>query len=301
MGDLAWWAWLVLAAALAAAGGFALGRMGGRRVTPAGPSRAAALPVLRALAQGGVAMDVMPRDWVDAGQDAPYEPLARCVARQAGPDGLDCEVFAGSGAAPGTPVTCFFAPMRVGGRAVNAFETVIASQDFAAEPPLLTLAPPMDALSQPRRKHPRKRVSDQRFVRVRLWLARFDQSSLHFPDAQPDIRINAYEGGSVAEGSVTDISAGGLALEVPVDQAPPGLALGAAVVLKCSLFLFKQKQFKPYWYAGVVRGLGQAQGPGGTVTRIAIGFTHVGAADSSLPQGVAFTPRNGDDGTGGSA
>lgn len=301
MGDVAWWAWLVLAAALAAAGGFALGRMGGRRVAPAPDSAADALPVLRALAQGGVPMDVMPRGWVDAGEDAPYEPLARCVARRAGPDGLDCEVFAGAGAAPGTPVTCFFAPMRAGGRSVNAFETVIASQDFEAEPPLLTLAPPVEALSRPRRRHPRKRVSDQRFVRVRLWLAPFDTSSLHFPDAQPDIRINAYEGGSVAEGSVTDISAGGLALEVPAAQAPAGLALGAAVVLKCSLFLFKQKQFKPYWYAGAVRGLGQGQGPGGPVTRIAIGFTHVGAADPSLPQGVAFAPRNGNDSKGGPA
>lgn len=301
MGDLAWWASLGLVSAASAAGGYALGRLGRRSVCPARPALAAVSPALRALADGGVAIDVMPRAWLDAngaaalGEGAPYEPLARCIARTAGPDGLSCEIFASAPdmeATTGAPVTCFFTPQRLGGMQANAFETVIASVDTGQEPPRLTLGPPTELLSIPRRRHPRKRVSDQRFVRVRLWLAEAEASGIYFPDAAPHIRVNAYEGSHAEESAVTDISAGGLALEVPAAQAPATLAIGAAVVLKCSLFLFKEKQFKPYWYAGVVRGLGEAQGAHGPVRRIAIGFTHVGAADDESPQGVSWARRN---------
>lgn len=307
MGDLAWWAGLGLVAAASAAGGFALGRLHGRRVVPAQPGPERLAPALAALAAGGVELDVMPRAWLDAsgtsalGEDAPYEPLARCFARSAGPDGLICEIFASIPAletSTGAPVTCFFTPQHADARKVNAFETVIASVDTSLEPPRLTLGPPTELLSIPRRRHPRKRVSDQRFVRVRLWLAEPDVSPLYFPDAVPDIRVNAYEGNHGEESAVTDISAGGLALEVPAGQAPKGLATGAAVVLKCSLFLFREKQFKPYWYAGVVRGLGEAQGPGGAMRRIAIGFTHVGAADDKSSQGVSWARRTVDESKG---
>jgi hypothetical protein len=313
MGDMAWWASLGLVAAASALGGFALGRLGRLRLAPAKDASANVAPVdvapaLAALATGGVELDVMPRAWLDAsgasalGQDAPYKPLARCIARASGPDGLICEVFASSPeleTAVGAPVTCFFTPQRSGGGKINAFETVIASVDTSLEPPRLTLGPPTELLSIPRRRHPRKRVSDQRFVRVRLWLAEPDVSPLHFPDTAPDIRVNAYEGAHSEESAVTDISAGGLALEVPAAQAPSGLARGMAVVLKCSLFMFREKQFKPYWYAGVVRGFGEAQGPGGAaMRRIAIGFTHVGAADDKSPQGVSWARRTIDESKG---
>jgi len=307
MGDLAWWASLGLVAAASAFGGFALGRLSRRKVAPAKGVPADVAPALRALAAGGVVLDVMPRAWLDAsgasalGEDAPYEPLARCIARASGPDGLVCEIFASIPqleTATGAPVTCFFTPLRSGAGKLNAFETVIASVDTALEPPRLTLGPPTELLSIPRRRHPRKRVSDQRFVRVRLWLAEPDVSPLFFPDAAPDIRVNAYEGRQGEESAVTDISAGGLALEVPIGQAPKGLAKGTVVVLKCSLFMFREKQFKPYWYAGVVRGLGEAQGQGGALRRIAIGFTHVGAADDKSSQGVSWARRTVDESKG---
>jgi len=274
-----------------------LGRLNWRKIAPAREGGRDVAPAMQALAAEGVAVDVMPRAWLDAsgasalGEDAPYEPLARCVARSAGPDGLICEIFASVPTietAPGAPVTCFFTPQRLGDRQVNAFETVIASVDTSLEPPRLTLGPPTELLSMPRRRHPRKRVSDQRFVRVRLWLAEQGASPLYFPDAQPHVSVNAYEGSQGEENAVTNISAGGLALEVRAEQVPQGLAAGSPVVVKCSLFMFREKQFKPYWYAGVVRGLGE---PGGAMRRIAIGFTHVGSADDKSPQGVAWTER----------
>jgi len=307
MGDVAWWVSLGLVATVSAAVGFALGRVSRRRIAPATNAPVGVAPALRALAKNGVELDVMPRAWLDAsgasalGEDAPYEPLARCIARASGPDGLICEIFASIPkleTATGAPVTCFFTPLRSGVGKLNAFETVIASVDASLEPPRLTLGPPTELLSIPRRRHPRKRVSDQRFVRVRLWLAEPEVSPLFFPDAAPDIRVNAYEGSQGEESAVTDISAGGLALEVPAGQAPKGLAIGATVVLKCSLFMFREKQFKPYWYAGVVRGFGEAQGPGGAMRRIAIGFTHVGAADDKSSQGVSWARRTVDESKG---
>ncbi len=307
MGDVAMWGGLGLVAVVSAALGYALGRLKRRCVAPAQAGGKHLLPALQALAAAGVELDVMPRAWLDAngnsalGEDAPYEPLARCVARAASPDGLICEIFAsaqGLEAAPGAPVTCFFTPQRLGGRQVNAFETVIASVDTGLEPPRLTLGPPTELLSIARRRHPRKRVSDQRFVRVRLWLAEPDTTERYFPDAAPDISVNAYEGAHGQENAVTNISAGGLALEVRAEQTPDALVLGSAVVLKCSLFLFREKQFKPYWYAGEVRGLGETQGPGGTMRRIAIGFSHVGMADDSSPQGVSWARRTQDENKG---
>ncbi|MBI5519930.1 MAG: hypothetical protein HY916_07710 [Desulfovibrio sp.] len=311
MVDWSWWAGVGLACAASGLGGFVLGRLSRRSIVCAHGTAAIAGdtgPALRILAGAGTGIDVMPRAWVEV-EGMPYEPLARCAARQAGADGLSCEIFASSPAlesAVGTPVTCFFAPVRLHGKAVNAFETVIAAVDAALEPPRLVLGPPTELLNIPRRKHPRKRVSDQRFVRVRLWAAEAGKTPLHFPDSPPDIWINAYEGGREGESAVTDISAGGLAIEVRASQVPPGLGRGSQVVIKCSLFQFKEKQFKPYWYAGEVRFFGDApRGEGqpgsqpGAIRRIAIGFTHVGAPDAKSPQGVAWTERTPMDKGGG--
>jgi hypothetical protein len=82
-----------------------------------------------------------------------------------------------------------------------------------------------------------------------------------------------------------------LALEVRASLVPQALTPGSPVVLKCSLFQFREKQFKPYWYAGLVRGLSAPGGPEGKLKRIAVGFTHVGAPDDKAPQGVAWEAR----------
>jgi hypothetical protein len=217
------------------------------------------------------------------------EPLARCVPLELGPRGLTCELL--DCAAPeavhaGRSVMGFFAPITFEGRKVNAFDTEILSVESVLEPPRILLSAPTQFRSIPRRRHSRKRVSDPRFVRLRLWRADIASSTLYFPEASPDIWINAYDGRHGEENAVSDISAGGVALEIRAALVPTGLAPGAAVVLKCSLFQFRDKQFNPYWYAGVVRAITT---PTENVRRIAVAFSHVGAPHQLAPQGLVWT------------
>lgn len=298
MGEGAWWAWLALTAAAFTALGFALGRLRWRRVAPADTppdSAADILGFLKTLAAAGAPLDLLP-----AGADggAAPEPLARCLLKAAGPEGLSCELLDSAALEAGSVLSCYFAPRRLGGRKVNAFAARVADIDALAEPPRLALELPGALLDLPRRRHARKRVSDQRFVRVRLWLADWKLSRLRFAEAAPDVWVNAYDGRHGGDNAVTDISAGGLALEVRAALVPAGLAPGSPVVLKCSLFQFREKQFRPYWYAGLVRGVSdRAAG----MRRIAVAFTAVGRPDEAAAQGVAWEERPLNGSTGGPA
>jgi len=287
MGDWVLWTGGLVLAAVAATGGFLLGRSGlfSRRapVPPAGDPDDLAADLTVDLIQRAMPLDLLP--------DGVGEPLARCVPKSVGAEGLVCELLDSAALSElglGRAVTCFFAPVRQAGRKVNAFESEIVAVRGALEPPQMVLRLPQEFRSVPRRRHTRKRVSDPRFVHVRLWAADAETSRLFFPEAAPDIWINAYDGQNGGENAVTDISPGGLALEVRAGLLPPGLEPGSPVVLKCSLFQFKEKQFKPYWYAGLVRGISL---PDEKTRRIAIGFTAVGAPDQGAPQGVRWTER----------
>ena len=297
MGELVlMWFGVTLLVVLAALGGFALGRLGRAGPTPrSAPVAVAASP--QAL-MAGLIRRAAPLDLLSG---SAAEPLARCLPRSATPEGLVCELLDSAASMelrPGQAVTCVFAPVRQAGRKVNAFETEINAHHSALEPPQVVLRPPQVLLAVPRRRHARKRVSDPRFVHVRLWAADAETSRLFFPEATPDIWINAYDGQSGGENAVTDISPGGLAMEVRAALVPPGLEPGSPVVLKCSLFQFKEKQFKPYWYAGLVRGI---SAPDDKIRRIAIGFTAVGALDGKAHQGVRWTERIINETLGGSA
>lgn len=298
MGDWVLWSGVVLLVALAALGGFVLGRSGWsprRAFVPQGNGPQAASPeaLTADLIHRAAPLDLLP--------DNLGEPLARCLPRSVGAEGLVCELLDSAASLelrPGRAVTCLFAPVRQGARKVNAFETEIVAVHGALEPPQMVLRPPQAFTSVPRRRHARKRVSDPRFVHVRLWAADAETSRLFFPEATPDIWINAYDGQNGGQNAVTDISPGGLAMEVRAALVPPGLKPGSPVVLKCSLFQFKEKQFKPYWYAGLVRGV---SAPDAKARRIAIGFTAVGVLDGTSPQGVRWTERITNETQGGSA
>jgi hypothetical protein len=293
VGDVVLWSGVLLLAALAATGGFVLGRSGwpSRRVAVAQAASPEALTT--GLISRAAPLDLLP--------DNSSEPLARCLPRSVGPEGLVCELLESAASLelrPGRAVTCLFAPVRQAAHKVNAFETEIVALHSAFEPPQIVLRPPQEFKAVPRRRHARKRVSDPGFVHVRLWAADAETSRLFFPEATPDLWVNAYDGQNGGENAVTDISPGGLAMEVRAALTPPGLAPGSPVVLKCSLFQFKEKQFKPYWYAGLVRGV---SAPGAKTRRIAIGFTAVGVLDGTSPQGVRWTERITSETRGGSA
>lgn len=294
MGETAIWAGLAVAAACAVLAGLWMAGLRRRsRARATGQAKVRGVdPAVGALLAGligeGVALDLVPVA-PDGGKGDAAEPLARCVPVEAGPGGLVCELL--DCAAPdavhaGLKVQGFFAPLPLAGRKVNALDSEILAMQGADDPPRIVLALPQGLRAVPRRRHPRKKVSDPRFIRLRLWLADVAQSTVYFPEASPDLWINAYDGRHGDENAVSDISPGGLALEVRAALAPAGLAPGARVVLKCSLFQFKDKQFKPYWYAGKVRAVTQpAQG----LRRIAVAFSHVGAPDRLAPQGLVWT------------
>lgn len=293
MGDVALWSGFALAVVLAAVGGFALGRFGWPRPKPAAPVVASPQALMAELIRHAAPLDLLSGN---AG-----EPQARCLPKSIGPDGLVCDLLDSAGSLelrPGLALTCYFAPMRRGGARVNSFQTEVVAVHSSLELPQVVLRPPLLLEAVSRRRHARKRVSDPRFVHVRLWAADAETSRLFFPEAAPDIWINAYDGQSGGENAVTDISPGGLAMEVRAVLVPPGLEPGSPVVLKCSLFQFKEKQFKPYWYAGLVRGV---SAPDEKIRRIAIGFTAVGALDGKAPQGVRWTERIVNETLGGSA
>ncbi|MBU1228708.1 MAG: hypothetical protein KJ701_01930 [Proteobacteria bacterium] len=293
MGDMVAWATAAFLVVLAAVGGFLLGRSG------LFPRRAQVQPedgpdVLLA----GIISRAAPLDILSGPSG---DPLARCRPEGVGPGGLVCGLMDSAASVelrPGRAVACFFAPVRQSGRKFNAFESEIVAVHGALDPPRIVLRPPLEFKDMPRRRHARKRVNDPRFVHVRLWAADAETSRLFFPEATPDIWVNAYEGNGDGESAVTDISPGGLAMEVRATLVPPGLEAGSPVVLKCSLFQFKEKQFKPYWYAGLVRGV---SAPDAKVRRIAIGFTAVGALDGGALQGVRWTERIVNETQGGSA
>ena len=293
MGDVVVWAGLAFLVALAATGGFLLGRSGPfLRRAPAvlapGPEE-----LMNDLISRAAPLDLLP--------GGVGEPLARCLPTGAEAGGLVCQLLGCASPVelkPGLAVTCFFAPVRARGGKLNAFESEIADVRSTHEPPLIVLRPPRELKALPRRRHARKRVSDPRFVHVRLWAVDAETSRLFFPEATPDIWINAYGDHGGGTNAVTNISPGGLAMEVRAALVPPGLLPGSPVVLKCSLFQFKDKQFKPYWYAGLIRGV---SAPDEKTRRIAIGFTAVGALDGSAPQGVRWTERIVNETQGGSA
>lgn len=301
MGE-AQWLELALTAAVSGALGFALGRARWRRIDPAADVPGDPLALARILAKSGVPLDLVP-GLPEQAASAVAEPLARCIPRSAGAGELVCELVDGSAAAmgPGGELTCFFAPQRLGRRRINAFATGVVAVDLAAEPPRITLRIPEALLDLPRRRHARKKVSDPRFVRLRLWLADYESSRTHFPTAPPDVWINAYDGSQPDENAVTDISAGGMALEVRAALVPRSLEPGSPVVLKCSLFQFREKQFRPYWYAGLVRGVTTPPHSEGRVRRVSIGFTAVGRPDPETDQGVAWEERDLNATAGGQA
>lgn len=294
MGETAIWTGLAVGAVVTVLAGLWIARLlRRRRARTTGQARVQGVDhavgaLLAGLIGEGVALDLVPVG-PDGGKGDAAEPLARCVPVEAGPGGLICELL--DCAAPdavhaGLKVQGFFQPLPLSGRKVNALDTEILAMQGADDPPRIVLALPQAFRAVPRRRHPRKKVSDPRFIRLRLWLADVAQSTVYFPEASPDLWINAYDGRHGDENAVSDISPGGLAMEVRAALVPAGLAQGARVVLKCSLFQFKDKQFKPYWYAGVVRAVTEpAQG----LRRIAVAFSHVGAPDRLAPQGLAWT------------
>lgn len=197
---------------------------------------------------------------------------ARCVITRAGRRRLQCDIIESSGRVPqeGESATLLFAPSTAGGTKTNTFSATVGKGDADR----FVLEAPHSFGYVKRREHVRKRVMDQQFIRVRLWVSNTD-SDFPFQDAQPDVGVNSYaqdDSGHEAN-TVINISNGGMGLSVRNQNLPPTCISGVPVVLNIFLFNFREKEFIPYWCSGEIRSM---EGGEDGYTRVGIAFSGSG-------------------------
>ncbi len=235
--------------------------------------------IARSLQQQGVVIDLL--------QSADGDEVAvRCVITSASSGKLGCEIIERLDVIKtpeGKNVTCVFPPVRAEGGKVNSFSAkLIESDKSGRKADRIVLSAPTGYSMIARRKHPRKRVADQQFIRVKLWVESPYASDILFEDAAPHIGVNSLApgGGGQSANAVVNISNGGLGLSVHNQGIPETCAVAAPVTINLFMFNFREKTFKPYWYSGVIRSMKEGR-PG--FTRMGIEFD--GMAEPIGPDG----------------
>lgn len=211
-------------------------------------------------------------------------PAFRCVLTRVNKKRLRCEVIERLGnvtAQKGDTIQCLHAPVKAAGKRVNGFPCLLAEPvDKDTASPQVVLSAPIRFQFIKRREHGRKRVVDQQFIRIKLWLADADTSDIPYADAVPDIGINSYaqDASGHDTNSVLNISKGGIALRISNSMLPATCITDARVVINIFMFNFREKVFKPYWYEGMIRNM-ESDGDG--YTRIGISFGRAGIYDDN--------------------
>ncbi|QJB58074.1 hypothetical protein [Pseudodesulfovibrio sp. zrk46] len=229
--------------------------------------------VPRALQKEGVIMDVL-----NSGSEE--DVAVRCVVTAASSGKIKCEIIERLDVMKtkqGKDVVCVFAPMKTDTGKVNSFTArLIESDTSGRKADRIVLAAPADYAMLPRRKHTRKRVADQQFIRVKLWVDNPYVSDISFEDAAPHIGVNSFaaSGPDQSANAVVNISNGGLGLSVVNQALPETCAVGSPIAINLFMFNFKEKSFKPYWYTGEVRSMEEGR-PG--FTRMGIEFNGSGS------------------------
>ena len=206
----------------------------------------------------------------------------RCVLTSVAAGKITCEIIERLDvlkAPEGTEITCVFAPMKTDQGKVNAFRTKVVQSDRSGRrTDRIILSAPREYFMIPRRKHTRKRVADQQFIRVKLWVANPHTATLSLEDATPHIGVNSFapDGPSQSANAVVNISNGGLGLSIQDHIIPETCAVSAPVIINLFMFNFREKSFKPYWYSGQVRTMKEGR-PG--FTRMGIEFDGQGQAN----------------------
>jgi hypothetical protein len=242
---------------------------------PARNSESTRTGIPRVLQHKGVVVDIL------AGPDD-ESVAARGVITSVKSNRIRCEIIERLDTIktrPGNDLVCVFAPMKTRNGRVNSFTaTLLEPNRGNRRTDRLILAGPTDYALIPRRKHQRKRVADQQFIRVKLWAASPGTSELAFEDATPQIGVNTFaaNGHDQSVNAVINISDGGLGLSVLSRLIPETCTVSTPVVVNLFMFNFQEKTFRPYWYAGEIRSLEDGR-PG--FTRMGIEFTAAAEAD----------------------
>lgn len=228
--------------------------------------------VPRTLQQEGAVVDIL-------NSPADEDVAVRCVLTSVSSGKIRCEIIERLDtikAKEGNTVACVFAPMKAGKGKVNSFTAKLTESDTSGRKvDRLVLSVPKDYTLIPRRKHARKRVADQQFIRVKMWATDPYTSDISFEDAVPHIGVNSFmiNGSDQTSNAVVNISHGGIGLLIRDQVIPETCSVGAPVAINLFMFSFKEKSFKPYWYTGEVRSMHEGR-PG--FTRMGIEFTGSG-------------------------
>ncbi|WP_051676967.1 PilZ domain-containing protein [Maridesulfovibrio frigidus] len=200
----------------------------------------------------GVILDI-------AEPDAHDNLFARAVITDIQEDRLQLELVEDLGLSKNTdsrPMLIMFPPEKTETGSVNCFKTIMVSVDCRTENcGRITISTPTKFSSVKRRRHKRKRVIDQQFIRVKMWLGAPDTDDASFADAVPDLAVNSYDprSGGHEDNEVINISNGGIGVSTPLILSENKFDTGTNVLINIFMFNFRQKVFKPYWYAGQIR------------------------------------------------
>ncbi|WP_319543642.1 hypothetical protein [uncultured Pseudodesulfovibrio sp.] len=176
---------------------------------------------------------------------------------------------------------CIFAPTKTQKGKFNSFSTTLLKLGHSTRTAnLIVLSAPNEYTLVPRRKHARKKVADQQFIRVKLWFEDPIFSDTSYQDAMPHIGVNSFASDNPEQNSngVVNISNGGIGLSILDRLVPETCSQNSPVVINLFMFNFREKTFKPYWYAGTIRSLEEGR-PG--FTRMGIEFTSTATPDPS--------------------
>ncbi|QGY40866.1 hypothetical protein GM415_12250 [Pseudodesulfovibrio cashew] len=226
--------------------------------------------VPRTLQQEGMSVDVLT-------DPKGNRVAARCVVTTVASSKIKCEIIERLEeirAREGDTVACVFAPVKTSLGAVNSFTAKLLKAD-GPDRDRLILSVPTGYAQISRRKHARKRVADQQFIRIKLWVEEAYTSDIAFPDAAPHVAVNSFatEDAAQSANAVLNISHGGLGLSIRNEVIPENCAPGSQVTINLFMFSFREKTFKPYWYAGEIRSMHEGR-PG--FTRLGIEFNGSG-------------------------
>lgn len=221
----------------------------------------------RQLQHGGRVIDLL-------NSNADEDVAVRLIVTSASARKIKCEIVERLDViktSPGKAVRCVFAPIGTDKGKVNSFTAkLIQSDTSGGSVDRVILSAPTGYAHTPRRKHGRKRVADQQFIRVKLWVDNPYASDIAHQDASPHIGVNSFnQSDEHTANAVVNISNGGLAISVQNNAIPETCAVGATVAINLAMFSFKDKAFKPYWYSGEVRSMEEAT-PG--FTRMGLAF-----------------------------
>ncbi len=218
--------------------------------------------------------------------------IGRAVVTKVKDNGLQLEIIEDAGISrlsEQTELTLLFPPEHFGNLRVNSFTTKIMSLECNDDGcGRMTLSHPAAFARVKRRRHKRKRVVDQQFIRVKIWRGKPNGDDTAFADAAPDLAVNSYDPRSTGheDNQVINISNGGIGVSAHQGLVDKKLDVDDDVLINIFMFNFRQKIFKPYWYAGRIRSIEEFDG---TSYRIGVQFTMHGNMLDENEQSISWS------------